>query len=312
MPTIHQLEPTRATLHGHFSPDLPPVLTIDPGDTVIFRTLDSNWGLESYIPGQSINRREFAGRVSPLDDGHALTGPVAIRGAKPGMTLEIQIGPIIPGNYGACLTGGWPSAMNEKYGITQTGVIHVYTLDAETMAGRNQHGHTVALRPFLGVMGVAPDEARVHSTIPPRVWGGNMDCKELVAGSTLYLPIGVDGALFSTGDGHAAQGDGESGGTAIECPIERAELTFQLRDDLPLTMPMARTPAGWLTMGFHEDLDEATMIALENMFALISRQYGVSRVDAIALTSVAVDLRITQIVNQVRGVHALLPFGALR
>ncbi len=312
MSTIHQLEPTRQTLHGHFSSDLTPVLTIDPGDTVHFRTLDANWGLESYTAGKGIERAEFQDRVSPEDDGHALTGPVAIRGAKPGMTLEIQIGAIIPGAYGACLTGGWPSAMNERLGIVHDPVIHVYDLDPETMTGRNQHGYTVTLRPFMGVMGVAPDSPGQHSTIPPRCWGGNMDCKELVAGSTLYLPIGIEGALFSAGDGHATQGDGESGGTAIECPMERVELTFHLRNDLPLTTPIAKTPAGWLTLGFHEDLDEAAMLALEAMFALIGRQYAIGRVDAIALTSVVVDLHVTQIVNGVKGVHALLPFGALR
>lgn len=312
MSTIHHLEPSRSTLHGHFSPDLAPVLTIDPGDTVHFRTLDANWGFESYTAGKGIERQEFEGRVSPEDDGHALTGPIAIRGAKPGMTLEIQIGAIVPGTYGACLTGGWPSAMNERLGIVNDPVIHVYDLNTDTMTGRNQHGHTVTLRPFMGVMGVAPDSPDQHSTIPPRVWGGNMDCKELVTGSTLYLPIGVEGGLFSTGDGHAAQGDGESGGTAIECPMERVELTFYLRDDLPLTTPIAKTPAGWLTLGFHEDLDEAAMIALEAMFALMGRQFGIGRVDAIALTSVVVDLRVTQIVNGVKGVHALLPFGALR
>jgi acetamidase/formamidase len=312
MPTIHTLEPERRTLHGHFSRELPPVVTIDAGDTVTFRTLDSNWGLESYRPGQGIQRREFEGRISPDDDGHTLVGPVAIRGAKAGMTLEVQIGAVVPGVYGACMAGGWRSAWNDRLGISSEGVIHVYTLDTATMTGRNQHGHTVMLRPFMGIMGMPPDAPGHHSTTPPRACGGNIDCKELVAGSTLYLPIAVDGALFSTGDGHAAQGDGESGSTGIECPMERVELTFHLHNDMPLTTPIARTPAGWLTLGFHEDLDEATMFALEAMFALISRQYGVSRLDAIALASVAVDLRITQMVNQARGVHALLPFEAIR
>lgn len=312
MPTTHHLEPERRTLHGHFSCDLAPVLTIDSGDTLICRTLDSNWGLESYVPGQGIRRREFEGRVMPDDDGHPLVGPVAVRGAKPGMTLEVQIGQVIPGAYGACLVGGWPSAWNERLGITKEGVIHVYTLDAATMTGRNQHGHTITLRPFMGIMGMPPDLPGQHSTIPPRVTGGNIDCKELVAGSTLYLPIAVEGGLFSTGDGHAAQGDGESGITAIECPMERVELTLTVRDAMPITTPIANTPAGWVTMGFHEDLDEAAVIALEAMVALISQQYGVGRLDAIALASVAADLHVTQMVNQVRGVHMLLPRGAIR
>lgn len=312
MPQIYDIKPSRSTLHGHFSRDLSPVLTIDSGDTVRFQTLDVNWGLESYQVGKGIQRQQFEGRISPYDDGHALTGPVWIRGAKAGMILEIQIGAIIPGTYGACLAGGWKSPINERYNIEDNGVIHVYELDPQTLIGQNQHGHRIVLRPFMGIMGMPPNEEGIHSTVPPRLCGGNIDCKELVTGSTLYLPIAVEGALFSTGDGHAAQGNGESGITAIECPIERVDLTFHIHNDFYLTTPIAKTPAGWLTLGFHTDLDEATFIALEAMFDLIMKQYSVSRPDAIALTSVAVDLHITQIVNGVKGVHALLPWGAIR
>lgn len=308
----YYLKPSRSTLHGHFSRDLSPVLTIDSGDIVSFQTLDVNWGLESYQAGKGIKRQEFEGRISPYDDGHALTGPVWIRNAKAGMILEIQIGAIIPGAYGACLAGGWQSPINERYNIVDSGVIHIYELDSQTMIGCNQHGHRIMLRPFMGIMGMPPNETGIHSTVPPRLCGGNIDCKELVTGSTLYLPIMVDGALFSTGDGHAAQGNGESGITAIECPIDRVDLTFHLHTDFHLTAPIAKTPAGWLTLGFHADLDEATFIALEAMFDLIMKHYSVSRPDAIALASVAVDLHITQIVNGVKGVHALLPWGAIR
>ena len=138
-----------------------------------------------------------------------------------------------------------------------------------------------------------------------------MDCKELVAGSTLYLPIPVPGALFSVGDGHALQGDGEVCGTAIECPMERVDLTFRLREDLRLTTPRANTAAGWITLGFHEDLDEAIMIALSAMLDVMCEQYGLQRPDALALASLVVDMRITQLVNGVRGVHAVLPHGAI-
>jgi acetamidase/formamidase len=152
----------------------------------------------------------------------------------------------------------------------------------------------------------------VHSTIPPRVTGGNIDCKELGVGSTLYLPIAVEGGLFSTGDGHAVQGDGEVSITAIECPMDRVDLTFELVDDMPLTTPVANTPAGWITLGFHEDLDEALVIALEAMLTLMKRLHGLERLDALALASLTVDCRITQVVNGVRGVHAVLPHGAIR
>jgi acetamidase/formamidase len=139
-----------------------------------------------------------------------------------------------------------------------------------------------------------------------------MDCKELVAGSTLYLPIPVPGALFSVGDGHAAQGDGEVCGVAIECPMELVDLTFRLRDDVRLTTPRANTPVGWITLGFDEDLNEATVLALIAMLDLMTELYGLSRPDALALASLVVDFRITQVVNGVRGVHALLPHGAIR
>jgi len=311
VPTIHRLEATRATLHGHFSPELPPALAIDPGDTVRFQCLDSGWGLEPHN-GADIHRREFEGRDPVLDDGHALTGPVFIRGAKPGMTLAVRIDAIQVGQWGTTFAGGWPSAWNEKLGITGEGVFHIWTFNHEARTATNQHEHTVTLRPFMGIYGMPPAEPGVHSTVPPRRTGGNMDCKELTVGSTLYLPIEVEGGLFSVGDGHAAQGDGEISVTAIECPMDRVDLTFDLMDDMPLSTPIANTPVGWVTLGFHLDLDEAVVMALEAMLALLKRLHGLERLDALALASVTVDFRVTQMVNNVRGVHAILPHGAIR
>jgi len=161
-------------------------------------------------------------------------------------------------------------------------------------------------------MSNTPSEPGIHTTIPPRYCGGNIDCKELVKGSVLYLPIAVENALFSVGDGHAAQGDGEVFGTAIECPMEMVDLTFAVREDMYLKMPRANTPAGWITFGLHEDLNEATIMALEGMLELIQDLYHVDKVEANALASIFVDLRITQIVNFVKGVHAVLPHGAIR
>ena len=157
-----------------------------------------------------------------------------------------------------------------------------------------------------------PPEAGIHSTLPPRRWGGNLDCKELVAGTVLYLPIPVDGACFSAGDGHARQGDGEVSGLAIECPLERARLTLDVRDDLRLTAPVAETPAAWISFGMDEDLDEAAAMATDTMLELMGRELGLERRDALALASVVVDLRVTQLVNGVRGVHAVLARDAIR
>lgn len=309
--STHVLELERRTLHGHWSRDLPPVLTIDPGDTVRMRTLDAGWGLENYGISEG-ERMTFAPRDAQLDEGHALCGPIAVRGAMPGMTLCVRVDRLRPATWGWTLAAGWPSEFNERMGVAATqGHVLTWALDLETMTGWDQHGRSVALRPFLGVIGMPPPEPGVHSTTPPRAWGGNIDCKELVTGSTLYLPIPVPGALLSAGDGHAAQGDGEVSGLAIECPMDEVELTIDLRDDWRLRMPRAHTPAGWLTLGFHPDLNEAMYIALEGMLDLLTDEYGLQRDDALALASVGVDLRISQIVNGSRGVHAVLPHGAI-
>jgi acetamidase/formamidase len=309
--TIHTLEPERRTLHGKFSRELPPVLTIDPGDSVIYRTLDAGWGLEP-VRADGSPRAKFEPRDPERDSGHALCGPIAIRGAQPGLTLAVTIDAIRPGTWGATYAGGWPHPVHQRLGLTEKELVMIWSLDAERLAGRNQFGHTLALRPFMGVMGLPPDEPGWHDTAPPRATGGNLDCKELVAGSTLYLPIAAPGGLFSVGDGHAVQGDGEVCVTAIECPMERVALTFHLRDDVRLTAPRANTPVGWITFGLHEDLNEATYRALEGMLDLLGELHGLPRLEALALASLAVDFRITQIVNGVRGVHAVLPHEALK
>lgn len=310
---LYVLEPERRTLHGHFSRDLPAVLSVEPGDTVRFRTLDAGWGLEPFADANT-TPRTFEPRTPGLDDGHALSGPVAVRGAEPGMALEVHVGVLVPGPWGWNSAGGeWPKELNTYLGVAEGGRNRLtWTLDPEAMVGRSSTGHSVALSPFLGVMGMPPAEPGVHPTAPPRVWGGNLDCKELISGSTLYLPIPVRGALFSTGDGHAAQGDGEVGGSAIECPMAQADLTFDLRDDLQLTTPRAKTPTAWLSFGLHQDLNAAMRLALADMLVLMCDLFGVSRKEALALASVVVDLRVTQVVNGVCGVHAVLPHGAVR
>jgi acetamidase/formamidase len=310
--TYHTIEPTQEALHGLLSREFEPILEIDSGDTVRYRTLDVMWSLEPpNLNGEP--HRKMAPRWEGLDAGHALCGPVYIRGAEPGMTLEVEINVIQPDSWGGTYAANWPSELDDALGVGDgPRTMLLWQLDTERMTGTDQHGHTVALRPFMGIIGMPPPEPGHHSTVPPRIWGGNMDCKELVQGSTLYLPISVPGALVSVGDGHAAQGDGEVCGTAIECPMERVELTYRVRDDLHLQTPRAHTPAGWLTFGFDRNLNQATVIALNAMLDLMSEQRGLSRTDALALASVVVDLRITQVANDVWGVHAVLPHGSIQ
>ena len=187
-----------------------------------------------------------------------------------------------------------------------------WELDADAGIGRSDSGRQVALHPFLGVIGMPPDEPGIHSTAPPRPRAGTSTARSSSPGRRSILPIAVDGALLSAGDGHAAQGDGEVSQLAIEAPVERAQLTLSVRDDLPLTAPIAWTPEAWLTFGFDEDLDEAAALAIDGMLELMGREYGLERREALALASVVVDLRVTQLVNGAQGIHARLAHEALR
>jgi acetamidase/formamidase len=174
------------------------------------------------------------------------------------------------------------------------------------MVGTLPWGLELPLRPFFGIMAVAPPAAwGAISTQPPRRNGGNIDNKELTAGTTLYLPIHTDGALFSCGDGHGAQGDGEVCVNAIETGLIG---TFELivRDDMTLEWPMAETPTHVITMGFDPDLDDCVVIALRDMINLICRHTNLSREDAYTLCSLAADLRVTQVVNGSKGIHVML------
>jgi acetamidase/formamidase len=285
---IHELPLEEGTLHGYFSSALAPVVTIDAGDSVRFRTPNAGWRWEA--PDVSIFERD-----QDLHSGHALAGPIEVRGAAAGATLAVTIDEVTPRAWGVTFGDG---------------AQFVWTIEGDTAT--DDRGKTVSLAPFLGVVGMPPPEPGIHSTIPPRRFGGNIDCKLLVAGTTLYLPIPLDGALLSVGDGHAVQGDGEVSGTAIECPLEHAQITVGLRDDLELRWPVARAADAWLAFGFDEDLDRAAEEATETMLDLMERELDVDRKHALALASVAVDLHVTQLVNQVKGVHAVLRDDAIR
>ena len=310
--TLHEIPLERRTLHGHFSRELEPVAEVFSGDVIRFSTLDAGWGLEPPHPDGS-ERRRFEPLDPELDSGHPLIGPVAVRNARAGMTLEVEIEEVRVGSFGLTVAGGWSTFLNDRLGVGEgESRVLAWELDADAAVGRDRDGREVALAPFLGVLGMPPPEPGTYPTGPPRAWGGNLDCKELVAGTTLLLPIPVDGALFSAGDGHARQGDGEVSSTAIECPLERAQLSLSLRDDLELAAPIARTPGSWLAFGLGEDLDEAAANAVESMLVLMERELGLERRDALALASIVVDLRVTQVVNGVLGVHAVLRDDAIR
>jgi acetamidase/formamidase len=298
--TTHELLPERRSLHGHFSPALTPVLEVGPGDSIRSRTLSAFW------EGAGFDRQPV------LDDGHALIGPIFVRGAEPGDALAIEILNLRPARSGSTRVGGWSSPVNDRLGLSDPERRNVeWEVDLDEGAARAL-GFEVELRPFLGVIGLAPSEPGIHSTRPPRETGGNIDCRELVIGSSLLLPVAVRGGLLSFGDGHAAQGDGEVAGTAIECAMDEVELKVGLLKGAGLKGPQAQTAAGFITFGFSPNLDEAMLIAVEAMIDHLQSDLDIDRREATALASMAVDLRVTQVVNQSMGVHAVLHVGRLR
>ncbi|GAA0957235.1 acetamidase/formamidase family protein [Frigoribacterium faeni] len=305
--TAHRLTPTAETTHDVYSRDHAPVLVVEPGDTVVVESLDASGHLERQtVPGEQRPRMFAEAR------GHALTGPIGVRGARPGRMLAVTFVALRPGDWGWTVAGGRETPVTTRLGLADVEPSWLlWEIDADAGAATESRGFTVPIAPFLGVTGVAPAEAGEHSTTPPRATaGGNIDCRELVAGSTLHLPVQVTDALLYLGDGHAAQGDGEVGGTAIECPMT-TEVRLDLVDEPVLDSIHAETPAGRITFGFDADLDVAMGDALDAMVAWLAHLLGVDRATALALSSAVVDLRVTQVANQTWGVHAVLPTGAL-
>lgn len=311
-PEAHHLELTAGNLHGSFSTRHPAVVSVRPGDSITFATLDGDWLTEVEVGPPARHGAQWPHRRPGIDDGHALIGPVAVQGARPGMTLAIRVDDIQPGAWGWSRSGGRQVELDLALGV-ESGPEHYlrWELDARDGIATSQDGHRVRMRPFLGVLGCTPAEPGLLSTHPPRRTGGNLDCKELRVGSTLFLPIEVDGALLMAGDGHAAQGDGEAGSTAIECPMRSVTLTVDLLEDVSIDAPRAWTAEGWIAFGVAPTLDEAALRALGEMVTLLQERLGVPRKEALNLASQTVDLRITQLVNGVKGVHAVIEHAAL-
>jgi acetamidase/formamidase len=312
MANLHVLELKNENLQGSYNKEYQPILTLQSGDSIHLSTPDIGWG---YSPKNG-ERIRYSSREKELEWGHPMIGPIKVKEAMPGMVVEIKINDIVPGWYGWNCAAGKSSWTNDRLDISHLPEVTLdWDLDTEKNIGTCSYGDksfSIELHPFLGLIGTTPNEDGVQSTIPPRYTGGNIDCKELVKGSSLFLPVAVDGALLTVGDGHAAQGDGEVSGQGIECPMDFVDLTIILHKDMSLPAPRAKTPSGWITFGFDVDLNKATIMALEGMVQLIEEQYGLEKAEATALASVVVDLRITQIVNGTKGVHAVLPHRAIR
>ena len=310
----HLLQSKPETIHwGFFDGSLPPVLAIESGERVTIECVSGN---PEWMPpagsGFEIlpELAEIHKKVKRGTGNHILTGPIAVRGAAVGDVLEVRILDIaLRQNWGFNLFRAYGGTLPDEFPHYR--LFHV-ALDRASNMAILPSGLKVPMRPFFGQLATAPPRAfgRQNSK-EPREFGGNIDCKELVAGSTIYLPVWNEGALFSTGDGHAAQGDGEVDGTAIETSLT-GTFEFHLRKDLRWRLPRAETGTHFITFGLDADLDDAARQALHEMIDWITVLTGIPKDEAYMLSSFAADLHVTQTVNNVKGVHAMIEKSILQ
>jgi len=312
VPVSHHLLPTPQTITwGYFDARTPPALRVRSGDVVEIESLVAFTveGLEAA----GLRRDQIQPALLEIDRQvkdrgnvpHILTGPIWVDSAEPGDVLEVKVisvEPTVP--YAVNFFGPGRGFLADEFTYEH---YKLTPLDLIRKVARFSKDIEIPIRPFFGVMGVAPPafSGRLSSG-PPWIHAGNMDNKELIAGSTVYLPVHVKGALFSVGDGHAAQGDGEICVTALETSL-RATFQLSVRKGQRLLWPRAETPTHFVAMGFDENLEVATRIAINEMMDFLRKQKGLGREEAYLLASDAVDLRITQLVDGKKGVHALLP-----
>jgi len=312
-PQVHRLEATPATVaYGYYWSEAPPVLRLASGDIIDVDTLLTNTpeGLaKAGLPDDRIQTslKEIVSQVTGDrrgPGGHILTGPVYVEGAEPGDVLEVKIQSIdlaIDYGYNGC-KGILPENCEPNAPVS------IIPLDRRRMTAQFAPGIVIPLRPFFGSMGVAPaSEAGRVSSNPPGRHAGNLDNRELVVGSTLYIPIFARGALFEVGDGHAAQGDGEVDQTAIETSL-RARLQLTVRKDMKLSWPRAETPTDYISMATDPDLLVATKTAIQEMVNFLSAEKHLTRHEAYQLVSISGNVAVTQLVDKPNvGVHVRLP-----
>jgi acetamidase/formamidase len=295
---------------GYYWSQAKPVLTVKSGDTVHVdcvsvanpQTLERAGMKEDQIEPDILRNYAEIPRDKRGPGGHPLTGPIAIEGAEPGDVLEVRIKEIhLRADYAFNSTAGFLSDEFPQH------VTRIIPLDREKMIAHFAPGIDIPLHPFFGSMGVAPPESmgKVNSA-PPGIHAGNLDNKELVAGTTLFIPIHAAGALFEVGDGHAGMGNGEIDITAMETSLSGV-FQFIVRKDMKLKWPRAETPTHWITMGIDADLTQAARICAEQTIDFLVEEKHLKREEAYALASVAVDFDITQLVDGTKGVHAMIP-----
>lgn len=306
------IKPTPQTVHwGYFDAKQAPIATIAPGETVIMTSVS---GTRDHLPTDaSMTPRpellDIIDKVTPDLGPHILTGPVAVRGAEPGDALRIEIQDVqLADDWGYMLFRPGMGTLPDDFDYFRR--IHI-GLDHANNIVKTPWGITLKAQPFFGVMGVAPkpEVGRASSTMPSH-FGGNIDNKELGPGAVLYLPVAVEGALFSCGDGHATQGDGEVCLTAVETGLT-GTFKFDVIKNAQLEAPYAETKTHLISMAFDEDLNEAARVALRRMIAMVVARTTLTADDAYMLCSLAGDMHVTQLVNRSKGIHVMMPFALL-
>jgi acetamidase/formamidase len=311
---IHVVDSNKDTVRlGVFDATLPPLLTVDSGDWISFPNTWSHF-LNELEPGVPISRLAELRTGNPGRGPHSIIGPIAVRDAEPGDVVEIRYKRLRPAAWGAVFNN--PAALGTGL-LPQDfaqGQIKYVDLDLTAMQGKFAPDINIPLTPFQGTLGVAPPDGffpplspGITSSVPPGPHGGNLDLRELAEGSTLYLPVWKSGALIYTGDSHAVQGDGEISLTALETRMQEVLIQVLLHKQKKFQWPVAETATHWITVGLDKDLNTAMALAARNAIEFLSTRAKLTPLDAYALCSIAVSFRVTQVVDIVRGVHAMIP-----
>ena len=304
---LHLLPATLETTQwGWFDNAQPPVLTIDSGDTVVLETMMHSHN--AVVPGRTIEEIKKLRTDHPGRGPHTMTGPIFVNGAEPGDVLKVSINKIVPRAYATNFNV--PGMFGQFPGQYPDGQVRYMYLDLDKMETEFLPGVFVPLKPFPGTAGVARREPGRYSTVPPGEFAGNMDIRDFVEGTSLYVPVWVKGALFWTGDSHAAQGNGEVNLTAVETAYKEFNVTLTVMKNMKLEWPRIETPTHWITMGFDRDLNLAWNQALAETLKLLGEQRKVSAAEAGAAMQAVSDCRVSQVVNIKKGIHCLNPKDA--
>jgi acetamidase/formamidase len=311
---VHIVESNNESVHlGVFDTNLAPILTVDSGDTISFPDTWSHF-LNEMQPGVPVDTLGKLRVANPGKGPHSIIGPIAVKGAEPGDVLEVRYKKLQPFTWGAVFNNPGSLGTGLLAQDYAEGQIKYMNLDLHAMKANFAHDITVPLKPFQGTLGLAPPDGYyppltpgVTSSVPPGPHAGNLDLAELSEGSTLFIPVWKPGALIFTGDSHAVQGDGEICLTGLETRMKEMRIQVVLHKQKNFAWPVAETHTHWIVVGLDKDLNVAMTMAARNAIKFLATRAKISELDAYGLCSIAVSFRVTQVVDIVRGVHAMIP-----